>query len=151
MPTKRELARMANALLGPKPKKSLARDIEKLEYEAGVIAREDLKFYDPDNDWDTVDSARETIVADIDTARPTVAVENTRKHAPAVDARQALAKDPDNTSTDDVIVPALGQNTGERKTCRKCGKSKGLGSFSPKNDAKDGKHPWCRPCRKTVS
>ncbi|MDV3129098.1 hypothetical protein M1247_29625 [Mycobacterium sp. 21AC1] len=48
-------------------------------------------------------------------------------------------------------IPPLGDNKGPRKICSKCERSKGLQYFSPKADAKDGLHPWCKQCRNAVS
>ncbi|KEF95166.1 hypothetical protein K883_05122 [Mycobacterium sp. TKK-01-0059] len=160
-----------------KNKRSVDRDIEKRKYELGIIAREDLQHYDPDNDFDAKDSVFSLLVdGDIDYIEPTLCGDvddvNTRKRSrenPSLpdgvwgrageeernglstpvddDARPVFAKGREKAAT--TFLGAY--EVGARKTCKgPCGRSKGLECFSPKADAADGRHPVCKACRKEI-
>jgi hypothetical protein len=154
------LEKLADKLLGGAGgKRSVERDIEKLQYEAGIISAEELRHYDPDNDWDTHDSvfALSIAPADMDGVEPTICAEvddgNSRARNSRLQERQALMRhvnDIDSWGLDREEIPLLGANDGPRKTCRKCKLPKGLSFFSPKADSKDGLHPWCKACRKAA-
>lgn len=131
-------------------------DIEKRKYELGIIAREDLQHYDPDNDFDTKDSVFSLLVdGDIDYIEPTLCGDvddvNTRKRSrenPSLpdgvwgrageeernrlstpvddDARPVFAKGREKAAT--TFLGAY--EVGARKTCKgPCGRSKGPGAF----------------------
>lgn len=110
-----------------------------------------------DNDWDTTpESVYAISVAPSDIAgiEPDICAEvgdgNARARNPKLRERRALTRhmrDKDHWTTAEDL-PLLGVNDGPRKTCSKCKRSKGLSLFSPKADAKDGLHPWCKKCRK---
>lgn len=153
---------LADQLLGKgtgSNKRSIDRDIEKRKYELGLIPLDELKHYDPSNDWDTHDSAFSIGCDDVDDIMPTICVVRDDGNVRARNA-ELLERDAAMQHVDDADdwgpiaepLPLLGANEGQRKVCTRCKQSKGLSLFSPKADAKDGLHPWCKECRKdTVS
>lgn len=121
--------------------RGIQRDIEKMSYEHGFITEDHLKHYDPANDWETLDSAFAIVIApsDIEFIEP------------GYSERRALVRhvgDGDDWGSSQEDIPLLGINDGPRKVCIRCKKPKGFMCFSPKDDAKDGLHPWCKECRK---
>jgi len=135
-------------------KRSLARDVEKMKYEGGHISRDELRHYDPDNDWDTISSAFSitTDAESIDYVDGTADEENVVQRHDQLVKRRELMQQVDDGS-DPLLeggenVPLVGANDGRRKVCGRCKQSKGLSLFSPKADSKDGLHPWCKKCRK---
>lgn len=149
---------LADQLLGKgtgSNKRSIDRDIEKHFYQLGRIPLDQLKHYDPTNDWDTHDSAFSIGCDDVDDIMPTICVVrddgNVRARNPEILEQQVLAQyvdDSDDWGPEREDIPLLGDNEGQRKVCTKCKQSKGLSLFSPKADTKDGLHPWCKKCRK---
>ena len=139
-------------------KRSIDRDIEKMSYESGLISVDELKFYDPNNDWDTFDEPSSVALVDpsgISYVSPSICSEigdgNDRARNPRSLKRQALARhvgDSDNWGCAEEDIPALGANEGPRKTCSKCGQSKGLEMFSPHPNTKDGRRGQCKTCRR---
>jgi hypothetical protein len=138
-------------------KRSVARDAEKMHYEAGRIPRERLEHYDPDNDWDTLDSSFAIPVdpGDIDdiesTMRAEVDDDNVRARNPGLRQRADLMRhveDTDHWGSTSEDIPLLGINVGPRKTCTRCKLARGLKYFSPDRRNKDGLHSWCKTCRK---
>lgn len=154
-----ELEALADELLGQGVggnKRSVDRDVEKMSYGAGRRSADSLKFYDPTNDWDTQDSVSAVTVdpGDIANILPTITVDvddgNIRAANTDLMDRQKLMRHAEDggSGASAETIPLLGANEGPRKTCRRCKVPKGLALFSPKSDAKDGLHPWCKSCRK---
>lgn len=149
---------LANQLLGKSTgsnQRSIDRDLEKRWYELGLIPLEELRHYDPTNDWDTFDSAFSIATDDPDSVDSTICFDvdegNIRaRNQQLLDAQSLMqhVEDSDDWGSELEDIPALGGNEGPRKVCTKCKQSKGLALFSPKADAKDGLHPWCKECRK---
>ena len=139
-------------------KRSPARDAEKMAYECGFISLEELRYYDPTNDWDTHDSAFTVFVepSDLEFIDPSICDGddgNVRVRNSRLQERHALMRhvgDDDDWGPVGEEIPLLGVNEGPRKTCAKCKKPKGFMLFSPKADTKDGLHPWCKECRKEI-
>ncbi len=133
-------------------KRSIDRDIEKMMYQGGHLTMEELRVYDPGNDWDTQDSAYSILVepAKMQYIEPSITHgdENVRARNPRLLERQALMRHVGEGNSPPEDIPLLGINDGRRKVCGRCQQAKGLPLFSPKNDAKDGLHPWCKKCRK---
>lgn len=150
-----ELEGQADKILGESVRsndRSIERDIEKLRYEHGIVSEDGLEHYDPANDWDAHDSAF-TIYVDPAELVDTVCAEdgNVRARNPAMEARRGLMRrteDWDDWGPSGESIPLLGANDGPRKTCTKCGRSKGLQYFSPDARNRDGLHSWCKECRK---
>jgi hypothetical protein len=151
------LEALANELLsdsaGPN-ERSLDRDIEKMAYQSGRIGRDELKHYDPDNDWDTLETAYSMSHSpgDLDGITPTESYGRARNQG--ADRKALLAhhvgdSDPWGRATEH--IPALGAYDRGRKTCTKCGITKGVGLFSPDARNKDGRHSWCKACRKAFT
>lgn len=157
-----KLEKWADKLLADsvgKNKRSTKRDREKMAYENELVSAADLHYYDPTNDWDTLDAPGDILVSPSDVVNfsPSICVDvddgNIRVSNYSLARRRALMKhvdDEDGWGTDREEYPLPPSDIGERKVCAKCGRSKGLECFSPKKDAKDGKHPWCKPCRKGI-
>lgn len=153
-----DLERAADELLREgvgRNKRSVARDVEKLSYESGFISRDELRVYDPTNDWDTQDSAFAVLVdpASIENVDPTICADtpdgNVRASNPRALERKALMRhvgDEDNWGSSRENIPLLGDN-GDRKSCPKCGKSKSLDYFSPDRRGRYGRDNWCKACR----
>lgn len=148
-----------------KNKRSTKRDLEKMGYESGVYSAGELHYYDPVNDWDTMDGVPVLQFGDIERVEPSDCAdgENVRARSrenPNLPAgtwgragaeerrglRRHIREDEDwGGSWED--IPLLGANSGKRKTCTKCGRSMGVDCFSldPRNK-KDGRHSWCKVC-----
>lgn len=135
--------------------RGLDRDWEKMAYESGYLSFEELEFYDPANDWDTLDSSYAIMVdpGDVDHIEPSVCDiddGNIRGQHPQLYERKKLMRavdDREDWGTDEEEIPFLGDN-GDRKVCAKCKRSKRLDCFSPRNDRQSGLQSWCKKCRK---
>ncbi|QZH68316.1 hypothetical protein [Mycolicibacterium farcinogenes] len=157
-----KLEKEANALLkaSAKPKGAREdREIERAMYEAGLLTLEELKFYDPVNDWDSKHSAYTLTTSDIDAIEPTLGAERDdgleRRRNRRREEKLPLLRHVDLESEDDwpsppeKPAPKLGQlDKGGRKTCTSCGISKGLEFFSPYRRNADGLHSSCKTCRR---
>lgn len=140
-------------------KRSLTRDRERMAYDLGLTSPGDLQHFDPTNDWDTLDSAFTLYIdpSDIAYLEPSICAGvddgNDRARNKLMLERQAGMRhvgDGDEWGAGEEDIPLLGVNEGPRKTCTKCKRSKGHQYFSPKRDAKDKLHPWCKECRKNA-
>lgn len=128
-----------------------------MEYESGYASRDDLELYNPDNDWDTHDSAFSILVPpskiDVSSSICDGTDGNVRARNPKEQERQKLRRhvgDEDGWgSTRDVENPPLGINdiTGG-KACSRCKLRKRCEYFSPDRRNADGLHSWCKECRK---
>ncbi|WP_131806210.1 hypothetical protein [Mycolicibacterium conceptionense] len=157
-----DLEKQANALLKGSAKPKGTRDDRELEramFEAGMLTLEELKFYDPANDWDAKHSAYTLVAADIDEIEPTLGAErddglerrrNRRREEKLPLLRHVdLESEEDWPSPPQKPAPALGQlDKGPRKTCSSCGLSKGVEFFSPYSRNADGLHSICKTCRR---
>lgn len=155
-----ELEHLANKLLNGSVgvnKRGIDRDIEKVSYESGHIARDELEYYDPDNDWDSQDSVFAVTIdpSDLSGIEPTICADvpdgNVRARNPKLQERRALTRhtgDEDGWGTTFEEIPLLGVNEGPRKKCSKCRQSKGLSLFSPDTRNADGLRSWCKVCEK---
>ncbi len=158
----KELEEEANRLLRQdisENTRSVSRDVEKMRFEAGLISSEELQYYDPDNDWDTQDSAFAILVnpppgqqSDLDWVEAVADVDDGNVRARndrAVERKKLrhIVNDGDNWGSTAEEIPLLGINEGPRKVCTKCKQSKGLTLFSPDNRNKDGLRSWCKECR----
>ena len=152
-----DLEKQANELLKAHSRpqtNSLERDIEKMKYEHGFISEDELEHYDPTNDWDAIDSAYQIVTGadDLDYVDGTADAENIiERNAELLQRRKLMQHADDNEEP--VIdgaetIPPLGANTGWRKTCTCCGRSKGKGSFGRDSRNKDGHRSWCHSCER---
>lgn len=153
-----DLEKIADQLLREsvgRNKRSVARDVEKMSYECGHLSSEELRFYDPVNDWDTQDSAYSVLVdpSDIENVEPTICASvpdgNVRARNPQMLERRALMRhvgDEDNWGSPREDIPFLGDN-GDRKVCARCSRSKSLDLFSPDRRGRLGRDNWCKKCR----
>ncbi|AYB69645.1 hypothetical protein SEA_KALAH2_158 [Mycobacterium phage Kalah2] len=133
------------------------RTLEKLLYDLGRLSREDLQLHNPDYDWDTQYSAFALTVspADLVTLEPSigdVGDGNIRARNPRSAARRALMRHIDDeggwgsAAADE--IPPLGLNKGDRKTCTKCKKAKGLDYFYAHPKTRDGLQSQCKACQR---
>lgn len=136
-------------------KRGIDRDIEKMSYECGLVSADELRHYDPSNDWDTQDSVFEVAIepGDMDGIVSAMCSDdgNVRAANPRMTKRQSLMRhigDSDGGGPVREDIPMLGVNDGPRKVCAKCKRSKGHPFFSPDARNKDGLHSWCKECRK---
>ena len=137
--------------------RSAARDAEKMSYEHGFITAEQLRYYDPTDDWTTADSVYAIPISpsDVDVIEPTICAGtddgNVRARNTKLADRRALMRHIDDVSgwgSADESIPLLGANEGERKTCTRCGRSKGLDCFYSHPRTRDGLQSQCKPCQK---
>ncbi|TGD85141.1 hypothetical protein BayCH28_22330 [Mycolicibacterium sp. CH28] len=154
--------------VGPN-KRSLDRDIEKMQYEFGSATRNELGLYDPDNDWDALDSAFSIFVrpgADITPSLCTADDGNVRARSredpktPAgvwgragEEERRGLSRhvgdDDDWGSAYEKEIPPLGKNErepGTGKRCTRCQLVKRIDYFGPDKRNSDGLRSSCRQC-----
>lgn len=154
-----ELEDDANRLLAGsvgENKRSIDRDAEKLAYEAGRIAFADLRYYDPCNDWNALDSAFAIQVApaDIEGIEPTICADddNLRSRNPALRERKDLRRhveDTDSWGSAREDIPLLGANEGPRKVCTSCGQPKGRRCFYAHPRTKDKLQSQCKSCQRS--
>ncbi len=150
------LEKLADQLLGGGDhKRSIERDIEKLQYEAGILSADELRHYDPVNDWDTRDSAFALLInpAEMVYVEQSICAEvgdgNVRSRNQRIHERQTLMRHVDDSEDWGSVVedvPFLGDN-GDRKLCAGCGRHKGLQYFSPDRRGRFGRDNWCKVCR----
>lgn len=162
--TDEALEKMANKWLrrgASKNRRCPDRDFEKMAFEYGLIPEGDLRSYDPTGDWATRDSVGE-IPMTPDRMRyvePSICADfadaNIRVDSPELRERRSMmrfVRDEDGwgpTSEDRPILGVFDEGEPERKTCTKCGRSKGLACFSKDERNKmDGLYSWCKPCHR---
>lgn len=143
----------------PANKRSVSRDVEKMAFEGGHISRDELRHYDPENDWKTTHSVFTIAVdpGDADSIDPTISVAvddgNIRSRNPQMLERQALMRhveDTDRWGSTEEDIPPLGSE-GPRKTCTRCRRAKGIECFYAQPRNRDGLSSWCKPCQKSIN
>lgn len=156
-----ELEKLADQLLNNSAgenKRSVDRDMEKMSYERGFISSEDLKFYDPTNDWDTHESPTVAPISpdDIPYVSSTICSEvndgNIRARNPELPKRRALMRHVDDEAgwgSTGEDIPLLGANDGPRKVCTKCKQAKGLQYFYSHPRTRDRLQSQCKSCQKS--
>lgn len=153
-----DLEKQANEILAASVgdnTRSIRRDVEKMSYERGRVSG-DLEFYDPANDWDTLDSAFSILTDDVTSDRGVIEPSicdgldgNVRAKNERLRKRRDLmkhVKDSDGWGSPEEVIPFLGDN-GDRKRCARCGRSKVLDCFSPDSRGRCGRDNWCKMCR----
>ncbi len=141
-----------------KNRRSLKRDIEKIEFELGFIGEDELTHYAPAGDWAPHDEPEVIPVDPMDVAyiAPEVVGDvNVRPYIPEVDKRKSLRRHEGDSdgwgSPREDWLPALGVNevdASRGKICTKCGKRKRLEFFSPDGRGRHGRDNWCKTCRR---
>ncbi|MGY4710166.1 hypothetical protein ACXDF8_11525 [Mycolicibacterium sp. CBM1] len=150
--------------------RSIDRDIEKVQYESGQILRDELRLYDPRNDWDTQDSAYSILIDPGDMAYVTPSLcdghdGNVRARdredpntppgtwgAVGIRERQKMTRhvgDEDDWGATYEDIPPLGQNTRDPtlgKRCTRCNLIKLNKYFGPEKRNSDGMRSWCKQC-----
>ena len=137
-----------------KNKRSRERDFEKMGYEAGIYSVDELKHYDPTNDWDTRYSTKMVTSDDIDYMPTTITGDDNirHEHLELVERHKLTAHTEDSDSGGRVFeeLPELFDHD-VRKVCTKCNTAKGRECFSRDLRNKDGLHSWCKVCRKRLT